>query len=82
MLIFEGLKLIKLLHLVEFSCWVKISIFGLILGIFEVKNLRGRDSPLHFKLSVEKFLTIYSVTSSVTEEIPGQAELVLKKNPD
>ena len=46
LLIFEGLKLIKLLHFVDFSCWAKILIFGLFLGILELKNLRGRDSPL------------------------------------
>ena len=48
---FEGLKLINLLHLVDFSCWDQSSIFGLSRGKFWVQNLRGRDSPLHFKLT-------------------------------
>ena len=75
---FEGLKLINLLHLVDFSCWDQSSIFGLSRGKFWVQNLRGRDSPLHFKLLCGENST--AVSSSVPEEIPGQStELIIEE---
>ena len=87
--IFEGLKLlstylIKLLHLVDFSCWgPKVRFLGLSRGSFG-SNLRDEIASTLLQLKAEDFSftlqtnlwgssqDICSVSSSVPSEIPSQ----------